>query len=61
MTDKTLGFIGGGRITRIILEGFQRKSLDFPEVVVSDVDNGVLSKLREKFPVVRPRKKGEVL
>jgi len=53
MTDKTLGFIGGGRITRIILEGFQRKSLDFPEVVVSDVDNGVLSKLREKFPVVR--------
>jgi len=53
MADKTLGFIGGGRITRIILGGLQRKSLDFPEVVVSDVDNGVLSKLREKFPVVR--------
>jgi len=60
MTDKTLGFIRGGRITRIILEGFQRKSLNFPEVVVSDVDNGVLSKLREKFPGIRPRKKGEV-
>ena len=59
MTDKTLGFIGGGRITRIILEGFQRKSLNFPEVVVSDVDNGVLSKLREKFPGIRPRNKGE--
>lgn len=57
---KTLGFIGGGRITRIILEGFRRKGLDFPEVIVSDVEHDALSRLREKFPGVWPRKKGEV-
>jgi len=57
---KTLGFIGGGRITRIILEGFRRKGVEFPEVVVSDLDQGVLSRLREKFPGIRPKKKGEV-
>jgi pyrroline-5-carboxylate reductase len=57
---KTLGFIGGGRITRIILEGFRRKGVEFPEVVVSDLDQGVLSRLREKFPGIRPRKEGEV-
>lgn len=57
---KTLGFIGGGRVTRIILGGFQRNGLDFHEVVVSDLDQGVLSRLREKFPGIRPRKKGEV-
>ena len=53
MEKPSLGFIGGGRVTRIILEGFQRKGLSFPEVVVSDLDRGVLARLREKFPVVR--------
>jgi pyrroline-5-carboxylate reductase len=60
MTDKTLGFIGGRRIMRIILEGFRRKGLDFHEVVVSDMEHDALSRLREKFPGIRPRKKGEV-
>jgi pyrroline-5-carboxylate reductase len=53
MTDRTLGFIGGGRITRIILEGFRKKGLDFREVVVSDMDQGALSRLRERYPAVR--------
>ena len=53
MKDKTLGFIGGGRITRIILEGFRRNGLEFPEVVVSDLDHGTLSRLQEKFPGLR--------
>jgi pyrroline-5-carboxylate reductase len=29
MIEKSLGFIGGGRITRIILEGFKRKDISF--------------------------------
>ena len=48
--DKTIGFIGGGRIVRIMLEGFKRKNLSFREVVVSDVSPEVLIHLKEKFP-----------
>jgi pyrroline-5-carboxylate reductase len=58
---KTLGFIGGGRVTRIILGGFQRNGLDFSEVVASDMKHDALSRLREKFSGIRPRKEGEVL
>lgn len=50
MMDKTIGFIGGGRITRIILEGFKRKGLAFKRVVVSDINPEVLIHLKEKFP-----------
>jgi pyrroline-5-carboxylate reductase len=57
---KTPGFIGGGRVTRIILGGFQRNGLDFSEVVVSDMEQDALSRLREKFPGIRLRKEGEV-
>jgi pyrroline-5-carboxylate reductase len=57
---KTLGFIGGGRVTRIILGGVQRNGLDFSEVVVSDMERDALSRLREKFPGIRLRKEGEV-
>jgi pyrroline-5-carboxylate reductase len=57
---KTLGFIGGGRVTRIIPGGFQRNGLDFSIVVVSDMGHDALSRLREKFLGIRPRKEGEV-
>ena len=50
MIEKTLGFIGGGRITRIILEGFKRKGLAFKRVLVSDINPEVLRLLKEKFP-----------
>jgi pyrroline-5-carboxylate reductase len=59
MTDKTLGFIGGGRVPRIILGGFQRNGLDFLEVIVSDIEHDALSRLREKFSGIRPKKRGE--
>jgi len=49
MIEKTLGFIGGGRVTRIILEGFKRKNLLFKEVVVSDINPEALKHLKEKF------------
>jgi pyrroline-5-carboxylate reductase len=47
MIEKTLGFIGGGRVTRIILEGFKRKNLLFKEVVVSDINPDSLNTLKE--------------
>lgn len=49
MMDKTIGFIGGGRITRIMLEGFKRKGLAFKKVVVSDINPEALKLLKEKF------------
>lgn len=52
MIEKTLGFIGGGRITRILLEGFKRKGMDFQKVVVSDIDAEVLKTLKERFPII---------
>lgn len=53
MKNRSLGFIGGGRVTRIILEGFQRKGIDLPEVIVSDIDPAALDRLREKLSGLR--------
>jgi pyrroline-5-carboxylate reductase len=50
MIEKTIGFIGGGRVTRIILEGFKRKGLAFKKAVVSDINPEALKLLKEKFP-----------
>jgi pyrroline-5-carboxylate reductase len=49
MIEKTLGFIGGGRMTRIMLEGFKRKGLAFKKVVVSDINLEAIKHLKEKF------------
>jgi len=53
MVEKTIGFIGGGRITRIILEGFKRKNQAFKEVIVSDINLDTLNRLKEKFPKIK--------
>jgi pyrroline-5-carboxylate reductase len=45
MFDKTLGFIGGGRIVRILLCGWQRAGVTFPAVVVSDTNADALQRL----------------
>jgi len=50
--SKTIGFIGGGRITRIILEGLKNKGKWPAEVVVCDVAADVLQKVKSKFPDV---------
>jgi pyrroline-5-carboxylate reductase len=53
MTDNTVGFIGGGRVTRIILEGFKRKGKLPEEIIVSDANIEVLNGLQGKFPQIR--------
>ncbi len=52
MIEKTLGFIGGGRVTRILLEGFKRKGTDFQKIVVSDINPGILKTLKERFQII---------
>ena len=46
MTNKTIGFIGGGRITRIFLEGWKRGGVLPNRIVVSDCNAETLAKLK---------------
>ncbi len=52
MINPTIGFVGGGRITRILLEGFRRGRVVFPKVVVSDTDGETLARLKRQFPEI---------
>jgi pyrroline-5-carboxylate reductase len=44
IVNKTIGFIGGGRIVRIFLEGFERGRVQFKRVMVSDINPAVCQK-----------------
>jgi pyrroline-5-carboxylate reductase len=52
MKTRSLGFIGGGRVTRILLQGFKNKNIKFGKVVVTDTNPEVLAKLKKQFPEV---------
>lgn len=51
--QKKLGFIGGGRVTRILLEGWKKKGVTLGEVVVSDINEDVLADLKKRFPAIK--------
>lgn len=53
MTAKSLGLIGGGRISRIILEGFKRAGKLPSEVVISDREGKALTKIKDILPEVK--------
>jgi len=53
MENKTLGFIGGGRITRIILQAFSNKNVEFDSISVFDPDMEVSSRLKNHFPEIK--------
>ena len=52
MMNKSIGFIGGGRVTRILLQGFRNKKITFERIAVTDTNPDVTVKLKEKFPEV---------
>ncbi len=52
MSDKTIGFIGGGRIARIFLGGWSRAGKLPGPIVVSDTDPHVLDTLKQEFTAV---------
>lgn len=52
MKTKTLGFIGGGRITGIILQAFVNKKAIFGSISVFDTNAGTLQSLKQKFPFI---------
>jgi pyrroline-5-carboxylate reductase len=52
MNSKSVGFIGGGRIVRIFLEGWKRANALPAKIVVSDCNADSLAKLKARFPMV---------
>jgi len=50
MHHKTIGFIGGGRVTRIFLEGWKRANAMPAKVTVCDCNQEALAKLKNRFP-----------
>jgi len=53
MKTDSLGFIGGGRITRIILQAFANKKAEFQSIVVFDTNAEVLNALKLQFPQIK--------
>ncbi len=54
MTTSTVGFVGGGRVTRILLQGFEHGQMMPPNVVVSDPDAMALERLGRRFSRIIP-------
>ncbi len=52
MSELTVGFVGGGRVTRILLGGWKRAGRSLAGIVVSDTDRNALQLLRTEFPSV---------
>ena len=50
MKTKSLGFIGGGRITKIFLQAFKNKKIGFKKIVVFDTNSETTGKLKALFP-----------
>jgi pyrroline-5-carboxylate reductase len=50
MSNQTIGFVGGGRIVRILLEGWKRAGRLPEKIVVSDCNADALAKLNAQFP-----------
>jgi len=58
MKTNALGFIGGGRITKIFLKAFTNAEVELQSVVVYDSNPEVLTSLKEQFPFIET---GELL
>ncbi|MEI6748895.1 MAG: NAD(P)-binding domain-containing protein [Bacteroidota bacterium] len=50
MKTKSLGFIGGGRITKVILQAIANNKTEYKAIAVYDTNSAVLSALQNQFP-----------
>ena len=53
MSYQKIGFIGGGRVTRIILGGWKRKNALTGEILVLETNPEAAAKLKAEFPEIR--------
>ena len=49
---QSIGFIGGGRITKILLQAFSNKNVKFKSVIVSDTNSEVIARLKSIYPFI---------
>jgi pyrroline-5-carboxylate reductase len=50
MKTKSLGFIGGGRITKIMLQVIANNKTEYKSIVVYDINPEILTALKSQFP-----------
>jgi pyrroline-5-carboxylate reductase len=50
--NQSIGFIGGGRVTKILLQGFKNTEIKFGKVVITDTNQEVLANLKKHFPEI---------
>jgi pyrroline-5-carboxylate reductase len=53
MKTNSIGFIGGGRITKIFLQAFANKEINLESVLVFDTNAEVCASLKIKFPEIK--------
>lgn len=49
---KTISFIGGGRISKILLQAFKSTDVTFSDITVFDINEGALTAIKSRFPQV---------
>ncbi len=52
MNNKSIGFIGGGRITGIFLKAFANQNVEFDKIIVYDPNHENLMKLKGSYPQI---------
>ena len=50
---QSIGFIGGGRVTRILLQAFKNKNAVFSKIVVADTNPDATGNLKKSFPDIQ--------
>jgi len=50
---QSIGFIGGGRVTRILLQAFKNKNVQFSKIVVTETNKDVADNLKNIFPEIQ--------
>jgi pyrroline-5-carboxylate reductase len=61
MFYKKAGFVGGGRITRVVLNGWKRKNALPAEVVVVEIKEETADRLKKEFPGIKTATRSEEL
>jgi pyrroline-5-carboxylate reductase len=52
MKLKSLGFIGGGRVTKIFLQALANKNAEFESIIIYDTNTETLNALKANFPEI---------
>lgn len=49
---KTIGFIGGGRVVRILLQAWKNANIEFKNIIVYEKDQVIADNIKQKYPLI---------